>query len=262
MGIIKNLILIFLALIITISSSNSQPKMSIFIFGGYSTPLGDFKQDVPEFNYIRANWPYQTSAAYNLGAIGILPIEKKRKLNLSFGITYTAFSHNITVYDSTTPSGGGIDNLSTGFSQVTFSPKINLFTLNFGIAYVFNPEKAFHPWVLLDATGNFFSGQFNFDKTTNGYSSSDLKSEIRLGLQFGGGLEYKINNDIGVFASIKYNLANLIGKSAENSESTSSVALGDKSHTEFGTSFGNRSISYLQMSVGIVLYLHDNREKK
>lgn len=238
--------------------SGSQTKFHFYVYGGLSVPVGDFNQVVPLVDTVREDWPYQTKIAYNLGAMGMFPLDKKEKWNLTFGLTYTAFRNNIAVVVPGSSTGGGLDNEVSPGGNVNFNPKIDLFTLSLGAGYDFSPKNDLHPMLSLEATGNFFSGSFNFDATSSAYTSANLKSSFRLGLQFGGALEYKINPNYGLYGGIKYNLANLIGRTADNSTQTASIALGDKEHSENGVTRSSKTISYFQISVGLALYLNGN----
>ena len=267
MKIFRLFITSFIFLILILSTAQSQTNFSLYITGGFTAPMGDFKQDVPLINAQRENWPYQMKTGYHVGIGGLLPIEKKNNINFSFGITYTAFSNNIGTIDTTSTTGSAVKdaNVPAG-TPVTFSPRINLYTVNLGVTYIFSPKQKFHPLLSLDATGNFFSGNFSYDGASSSstiYQAADLKSSFRFGLQFGGGLEYRINDGFGVVASLKYNLANLLGKSDESSANTASIAFGDKAHTrDNGEIVGSRSISYLQISFGAVFYLKSTEDKK
>lgn len=254
-----NRILIVSILLLQISISiNGQTKLHFIVSGGLSLPLGDFKLEVPTVDTVRADWPYQTKIGYHFGAAGILPLDKRENINLSFGISYTSLSNNIGVITPATSNGGNnFDNESQGGVSVTFMPRINLYTINCGILYVFSPKNKFHPMFSLEGAINFFSGHFDFDQTsTSIYSRADLKSSIRFGLLFGGGLEYRIDKNFGIFGGMKYSIANLVGKTAENSSLTSSIALGDKGHSENGMTRSTKNISYFQISLGVVLYLN------
>ncbi|MFI5144273.1 MAG: opacity family porin [Ignavibacteria bacterium] len=216
----------------------------------------------PLIDSVREDWPYQMKVAYNLGAVGLFPITKQRNLNIMFGITYTAFSNNI---DILVPAGTG-SNIDAGAdtgTTITFNPKINVFTLNLGLLYKFNLDKKLHPILSFDVTGNFLSGTVNFSNSPSKlYTSTDIKSAFRGGLQFGAGLEYMINDYFGLYGGMKYNFVNLIGKQADNSTQTISIALGDKEHTENGVTRSSKNISYIQISVGASLYFQPPGEQK
>ena len=261
----KKTIYIILSIVFLLAAkvTYSQLNMRIIVSGGVSFPSADFKQDVPIVDTVREDWPYQLKIGYNLSAIGVLPLNKQKNINLTFGLTYTSLSNNVGVI-APVAGGGNRDNngLGTG-SDVTFMPKIALYTLNLGGVYIFNIKKQFKQMLSMDITGNFFTGNFDFDITNTGtYTPTDLKSTLRFGLQFGGALEYQINDNYGIYLGTKYNLANLVGRTADVSTQTISIALGDKEHSENGIVRPSKTISYFQLSAGVVLYLNDNPEQK
>jgi hypothetical protein len=263
MSNLKLFLLSFTLIVLLVNNSSSQSKFSVFLFGGYTAPVGDLHTEVPLLDTVREDWPYQMKVAYNLGAIGMYPITKHKNLNLTFGITYTAFSNSIDILVPTTGIGGNIDAGADTGTTITFNPKIHIFTLNLGVLYKFNLDKKLRPMLSFDLTGNFISGSIDFSSSpTSLYTSSDVKSSLRGGIQFGGGLEYLINDYFGLYGAIKYNLVNLIGKTGDNSLQTASIGLGDKQHTENGITRSGKTISYLQISIGASLYFQNPPESK
>ncbi len=260
----KSYFILFSALLLLVNLSYSQSKFSVILSGGYTAPLADFHTEVPLVDSVREDWPYQMKVAYNLGVQGTFPISKQKNLNLSLGITYTSFSNNIDIFvPNPTNGGGNVDAGSDTGTTITFTPKINLFTLNLGLLYKFNLDKKLRPMLSFDLTGNLFSGTISFSNApTSLYTQSDIKSAFRMGFQLGGGLEYLINDYFGLYGGMKYNMANLIGKTADNSTLTASIALGDKEHTENGITRSSKTISYFQISIGGVLYFQSPGEQK
>lgn len=261
MGNLKTFILTLSVILLLTNCSFSQSKFSVIVSGGYTAPLGDFHTEVPLVDSVREDWPYQMKVAYNLGAVGLFPISKQKNLNVMFGITYTSFSNNIDILVPVT--GGNIDAGSDTGTTITFNPKINVFTLNLGLLYKFNLDKKLRPMLSFDFTGNFLSGTVNFTSSpTPLYTSADIKSAFRGGIQIGAGLEYMINDYFGLYGGMKYNFVNLIGKSSDNSSQTASIAFGDKGHTENGITRTGKNISYLQISFGASLYFQPPGEQK
>jgi len=261
MGNLKKFILSFFIIFLFAGTSFSQSKFSLILSGGYTAPLGNLHTEVPLVDSLREDWPYQMKVAYNLGAAGVFPITKQRNLNIMFGITYTAFSNSIDII--VPPGTGGIDAGADTGTTITFNPKIHVFTLNLGLLYKFNLDKKLRPMLSFDFTGNFLSGTVDFSSSPSKlYTSTDIKSAFRGGIQFGAGLEYMVNDYFGLYGGMKYNFVNLIGKQADNSTQTVSIALGDKEHTESGVTRSGKNISYIQLSVGASLYFQPPGEKK
>ncbi|MEO8211086.1 MAG: hypothetical protein ABI840_11055, partial [bacterium] len=81
----RKLSVLLLTIFMSISVSVfAQPKLTLHLTGGYGTPLGDFKTDVPattplaESNRADADYfPYYTKQLVNFGADGKLAFGKK-----------------------------------------------------------------------------------------------------------------------------------------------------------------------------------------
>lgn len=237
---------IFLVIACLIARNNfSQPRYSISVYGGYSVPLQDFKTSVTGDETDSTLFPYQVKQGYNFGVLGKLGIGKKRNVKVTLGFNFNGFTNSVDLANKYYPG-----------NTVTFIPHVNIITISAGGEYDFLPKGKINPFVGLDVTVNIWNGSFRFDNsgdTLPAYYPVKMKSEARLGFQFGAGAEYSIGKDIGLIAGIKYNLANLIGKSYSDPSALASteIQLGDKSNN------GNpaRKISYLQIYGGLSFYI-------
>ncbi|MFI5144274.1 MAG: outer membrane beta-barrel protein [Ignavibacteria bacterium] len=249
---IKTLFLVSLFLIAR--TGNSQPKFTISIYGGYSVPLQDFKTAVTGDGTDSTLFPYYAKQGYNFGVLGKLGIGKKRNVKVTLGFNFNGFTNSVD-----------LNNIYYPGNTVTFIPHVNIITITGGGEYDFLPKGKINPFIGLDVTLNIWNGSFRFDNsgdTLPEYYPTKMKSETRLGFQVGAGAEYSIGKDMGLVAGVKYNMANLIGKSYTDPSTLAStdVQLGDKANN------GNpaRNISYLQIYGGFVFYLspQNKTEKK
>jgi opacity protein-like surface antigen len=239
----------------------TQSNISIQITGGINFPAGNFGQQVPLLDTTRTLWPYQMKTAYSVGARGKIALKKDRKLNLTFGLNYSAFSNNqqvINIYATTGEGSSWTDRSGIGgTATVTFHPKVNIITIAAGIDYNFNPKSKLSPFADAEITANFFSGSFTFDETSQGvYAPVNLTTATRVGLQLAGGVEYRINENWGLLGGLRTNFANLIGKTAPPQDlHTQQIELGDKSGTVYGSSTPSLNIVYINIFVGVQLFL-------
>ena len=228
-------------------SSYSQTKFILNVTGGYSQPVGNFRNSIGINDTSSADWPYLMRTGYNLDLTGKLTMNKSANIKLVFNLGYNGFKNwgdlNTTVPLET--DGGG----QTETKTVQFLPDVSIIVLSLGGQYDFNPKTSVNPFVGLDFTANFFGGNFGSNPSSN-FPKSSLKSETRFGLQLGGGVDFNCNDYIGIICGMKYNFANLIGKGDYQSDaSQTEIVLNDD--------IGGRNISYLQIYAGVSFYIGD-----
>lgn len=221
-------------------NSYSQAKFILNVTAGYSQPAGDFRNPVELNDTISDEWPYLMKTGYNIGLTGKLSMNKTASIKMVFSLEYNGFKNwgNITSSESAATNG-----------TVEFLPDVSIINATIGAQYDFNPKKSVNPFAGLDLTGNFFGGNFGSNPSSN-FPKNQLKSETRIGLQIGGGVDFNCNDYIGVNCGLKYNMANLFGKGDFESDTTSTqFSLNDNA--------GGRNISYLQFYAGVSFYIGD-----
>ncbi len=237
-------LLIIAAIIFSLNTKSfAQPKFILSAHGGYSLPMGDFKNDIVLLDTVPENWPYLMKNGYNFGAEGKLAVNRMGNIRVVLGINYNSFTNTGNI-QSGIPSDGAGGTVPT----IEFNPKVNILGISLGGEYGFMPKQKANPFLGLDITGNFYSGTFNDPAGVK----TKLKSETRIGLQFGGGVDYMFSRNVGGLLGVKYNLANLLGKGADDESeiATNEVDLGDKEHTGQVA----RNIGYLQLYAGLSFY--------
>ncbi len=224
-------------LFISQNSFSQSNKFSFALFGGYSVPASDLKGNIEDFNT-----NYHMKNGFNAGGAVKYNLDRKGCFQTAVSLVYNGFSN------SADQSSGGV--------TITSKVNINILSLDIGGQYNFMPNKKINPYINLDLTNNFISG----NSTTLGSifsSSADLKSTWRGGLQFGAGVDLAFSDKVGVLFGVNYNLANLIGKSYDSLSTDPLVyTLDDKEYTFAGTSVPTKSISYIQIYTGISIFLN------
>jgi opacity protein-like surface antigen len=129
-------------------------------------------------------------------------------LRLTGSMLYTSFngSKNNVVINPTT--------------AIDIETSSNLFTLGFGVEYLFNPEPV-SPYATLELQ---FNAQGNTKLTENFPNSTkeiSIEGNSRWGLGLGLGIDLGIVSQVDLDAGIKYNLLNIFGK--RNNEDTFST---------------------------------------
>jgi hypothetical protein len=101
-------------------------------------------------------------------------------------------------------------------------------------------------------TGNFFSGKLT--TTPDGGTATDitLNSASRFGVMFNGGVDIAIGKSVGAVIGLRYNLANLIGKAYDSTNtSLTNYSLDDKEYTIGTTTVAAKNISWLTIYAGV-----------
>ncbi len=253
---IISLTFIIIALFVSQSAFSQSNKLNFALFGGYSVPTGDLKGDI-FFNGGSSNTYFQKSG-FNFGGAAKYSLDRMGALQLVLSLDYNGFSNSA---DTTETFSDGENGTTT--ASHSGKVKMNILSANIGAQYNFMPNHKVNPFVNVDFTNNFFSGDAsqNTTSTTGGVTTNttytaNLKSAWRGGLQFGAGIDYAVSPNIGILVGGNYNLANLIGKDSASSTSLTEYTLMDKETTIGSVTTAARSISYLQIYAGISIYMN------
>jgi hypothetical protein len=229
-----------------VNQSNSQPKFIIHLYGGLSLPLPQLQGDVnPVPIATTFEKDYAMRLGINFGADAKYAFDKKGNIRGVLTLGYNLFM-NPGEYTSVTGS-------------YKYKPTIGILTAALGPEYAFLPKEKWCPFVGVDFTANFFSGSFNYDPQFPGIPNISLKSAARFGLQFRAGTDVSISRSVGVFAEVKYHLANLIGKDSDISTFSQILPterpLNDAEYTYNQKTVSAKNISYMQISAGVSFFL-------
>ncbi|RPI13470.1 MAG: hypothetical protein EHM58_18415 [Ignavibacteriae bacterium] len=242
---ISRISLLFISLLLITSNIYSQPVFTFHITGGYSIPLGDFINDVEKSDTTPANWPYLMKNGYNFGADGNFAFGKKKNIRAAFGVNYSSFHDK-----------GDIVNTGDTALITELKIAVNILTVSLGVEYAFTPKEKSSPFLGLDFTANFFSGDFEFFPGSPRDVRTSIKPATRYGIQVNGGVDVLFNKYIGAVFGIKFNWPNLFGKEyTEIGVLQNEVALNDKEHVENGIAKDARNIMYFQPYLGFSFLL-------
>lgn len=249
----KYLITVSVLLLIT-SSSYSQRKFTLNLYGGYTLSVADLRGDFPDtlgstYLDFRKSKTLLTSSGFNFGALCKFAVDSAGSQRLTAGFNFNSFS-------------GKMDY--TGTRNVSYKNKVSIITLSAGLEYDINPSKKFVPFVGLDISANIYGGKIEGSGDT--IVILNRKTEARFGVIATAGIDIKLWKSSGIVAGVKYALTNLIGKSSEITTSTPTIPItddeeqGGSSGSELPlndkatTSMPDKSLNYLQFYVGISVY--------
>jgi opacity protein-like surface antigen len=239
----KKYLVLLSALFFLYGNTNSQKKITINFFGGYTLPVADFKGSYPDsltyINFRKAK-TLLTSYGINFGVKGKFAVDSAGSQILTAGAEYNTFTGNVD------------------YPTQSYKNKVNVFTINAGIEYDLNPSSKIVPFAGLDIAVNFFSGKI--EASGDSISVKNRTSETRLGIIAGAGVDIKMWSSAGIIIGVKYSMANLIGKKSEattiqpvtdieqsGSSSGSEIPLND----DVVSSNPGKSLNYVQIYAGI-----------
>lgn len=240
----KKLVALFIVVAAFLSINNStllsQPQLKVHLTGGYNVPLPDLKGEFGDS--ADAVNTLLMKNGFNAGADLKYYLGKKRNVGLTLSVGYNSFSNSL---DSTT---------------YTAKSKLNSITVGLGAEYNFMPKGKTQPFLGLELTGNFYSGNTTFTPTSGTEIKSDLKSASRFGIAVGGGLDFAFSKSVGAVIGVKYHMSNLLGKDSATSTTTGEYTLIDKEFSVGSVTVPSKSISFIQLYAGVSFFL--NQPKK
>jgi hypothetical protein len=182
---------------------------------------------------------YFMKSGINYAIFVKFPVARKSNVNIIGGVGFNTFSNSIAYDDST---GNSSYDLTQSILNVTI-----------GAEYNFHTKKSkFNPFAGVEAMLNIFGGKLKVE-STEGTTDYSMNSTTRYGIQFGGGFDYVIHNNLGLTLGAKYAFANLFGKEYEK-DVGSKYNLGDGEHTTDGAFYPDKHINYLQIYGGMSFY--------
>ena len=153
---------------------------------------------------------------HGIGGTAILKytLNEKGFLRLCLIGSYNRFSSKYSKYLESTNEAGYAN--------------YNVFTIGAGIENSFTPGYKFKPLVGIGLIGSIIGGNSRvFDKDFNKYRDLSINPAFRLGLTVYSGLEYLINNKVGLNCGIRLVHANLWLKDSKVSDNPNEINLND-----------------------------------
>jgi len=206
----------------------------------YNLPSADMNGDVNNLNDLRTT--FFISSGFGIGADGKYYFNQKRNLGLTFDLMYNKFTAHEDMATIFTPTG------------TDFNERISMYTLALGMEYSFNPPGKTKPFIGLDLSANFISG--SRELTVEGeLLTAPMKPTTRFGIGFGGGVNFSVNQSVGIVVGAKYHISNFFGKDYEPPTASNEYALNDDAYTNENGSFPARTISFFQLYSGVAFYI-------
>lgn len=232
---------IFLILLIP-NNGFSQSRLIVQLNAGYLLPLPDFRGTIPPG---AGDNDYQMNSGFLFGAAGKYALDKNNMLRLTASLTYNMCSNN-----------GDIE----GFENSLETHKINIFSFGAGTEFAYTSKNITVPFLGVEFTANSFNGKNEYEIGDTLNYITKLKSEWRFGILVNGGVDIRLEKDMGIVLGVKYNIANLLGKN--NSTSATEITLNDKEYTDNGVQVDAKNIRFLQLYAGLSIYMFQPQKKR
>jgi hypothetical protein len=170
---------------------------------------------------------------------GKVPLHKPGNIRLNITTAFNRFQSDL--FTKTSP-----------FGQVRY----NVLTLGFGVENSFNPSYRLKPYVAVELQGNLISGKADIVDVSAGTTRNvKIKNTFRIGYMVYSGLEYMINNKVGVNFGLKLTNSNQILKQSSVDSDPNEVSIRDKKVSdplEFG---GFKNFTYTSFFMGFNFYI-------
>ncbi|MEO8665639.1 MAG: hypothetical protein ABI462_09085 [Ignavibacteria bacterium] len=219
---------LFVLLIFLVFVRNSYPqfdKPQLQVGIGFSEPYDDLKGTYFTNELLGSNTVLTINPDFmrnNYGGKSGLNFFAKGKINFDKYSTIRGIAQaNFNTFNTFETSKSGnigvqvinINNeLDTFLTSVNYSYTFNNFGLGFGLEVAPTSfTNLVSPYFGANLNFNFLSGELA--RTENNFDSVKLSfSDFRIGVNFDGGIEAKVSDNIGVALGIKYDLGNLLLK--------------------------------------------------
>lgn len=262
---IKILLLALFSFLVT-SSAFSQFDKPLFQFGiGISEPMDGLKGDdyvvyAPNgFIYIDTNFISKNYAAKTgLQFFGAAKINFD-KFSITRGVAFISYN----TFNTFQSSKSGVTGILISGDTLPTSINYNYSFSNFAIGFGFEvAPSAFtnlvSPFAGVNLSLNFMGGELT--RTENSYDTNRVGfSGFRIGVNFNGGIEVKVNKNFGIVAGIKYDLGNLLLKN--NDQSISGRMEWGRTNIELNDEKG-KYYSNIYSPIGGQFESYTNEEKK
>jgi hypothetical protein len=175
---------------------------------------------------------------YGIMLTGKIPVHPQGNIRLNITTSFNRFQSDI--FTKTSP-----------FGRVAY----NVLGFGIGVENSFSPSYKLKPYIAVELQANFISGKadiVNVDSNTT--RNVKIKSTFRIGYMVYSGLEYMLNNRVGVNFGLKLTNANQVLKQSSNDSDPNEVSVRDKKiddPLEFG---GFKNFTFTSFFIGFNIY--------
>jgi len=224
-----------------ITKSPKSLQIIVGATGGFLVPTGDLKGEISTIslsNPVTTSKSYFENWGYSLGVEFKLPTASRDDLRITFSTCLNSF------FNSGTDSSG----------IYSVEPTLKSIQTGLGIEYAIAVSKKVKVHLSAGLTGSLFYGTIDIRDSAGYVRSLTYNPNRRYGIEGGVGGEYKITENVGVSAGLKYHLANLFGR---DFDATGAHDLNDKEFLMNGVSIESKSISFFRLRLGLCVYVFD-----
>ncbi len=257
----------------TTSTSLKSPTFSIDIAGSFDLPIQEARGNIGDFftfkNYgTKWGWGAQFNFKFGLGRYG------QYRPYITLGYTQLQNSDdNVAYIDSNEIKNGYPLSGSQTYSSTPGKSTMILRNpyVGAGFEYAFTradrKKRKWIPFVGVEFLVNIITGIYRQTPTntpTGQFAGLEvpftIKSDVRIGIGGGAGVNYRFNKSIGIVFGAKYKLANLLLKKSDFLLQENNMNLLDKSATNLNTNLSkDRNIGYMEFYLGLSIFMGKSR---
>jgi opacity protein-like surface antigen len=188
---------------------------------------------------------FGTRYGYGAMLLGKIRLNKAGHVRLNVGGSFNRFQSNFVISES--PEG-----------KVAY----NVFAAILGVENNFSPQKKIKPYLGLDMTANWISGDAVLATDSTDFNVH-INSSFRIGVNLNLGFEYSFNNNVGFNLGYRISHANLFGRQNKASSTTRETYLNDEKIKSGETIpySGWKQFLYSQFYTGINYYFNMKNRK-
>jgi hypothetical protein len=222
----------------------SAPKLTFELSGHYDYGVFELSaNDNGDFSSAEFISGENFGVRHGFGITGVakIPLHEKGNVRLHLSCSFNRFNSKYNKYLTSGEEGGYVS--------------YNAFVGGIGIENNFTPNHRFKTLIGASFIGSLIFGDANvYDTSTRSFLDLKILPAFRLGISMFTGLEYLINNNLGLNFGFKITHANLWLKDSKVSDNPNEVYLNDKKVTPRIPYSGWRQFAWGSFYGGVNLY--------
>jgi hypothetical protein len=222
----------------------SAPRLTLQLIGGFNLGMAELSSNysnVFDANQFIEGQNFGVKNGLGVMLTGKIALHRQGNVRLNISAGYNRFVSNLFSKDS--PFG------DVGYNVLTFG---------IGLENCFAPTLKLKPYIAGELQANLISGKANINDVNNNTARNvKIKNSLRIGYMFNSGLEYMLNNQVGLNLGLKVTNANQILKKSAKTDNPDEVPLRDEkvNAPDYPIEFGGfKNFTFTTFYVGVNLY--------
>jgi hypothetical protein len=219
----------------------TAPDFTLQFAGGLNLGMAELSSNYENIfdaqNFINGQ-NFGVKSGYGIMVTGKIPVHGQGNIRINVTTSYNRFQSDFL--KRTSPYG-----------RIAY----NVLALGVGVENSFNPSFKLKPYIAVELQANFISGNsdiVNVDSNTTRHVK--IKNTFRIGYMVYSGLEYMLNNRVGLNFGLKLTNANQILKQSSNDPDPDNVSIRDKKVEDPLEFAGFKNFTFTSFFIGFNIY--------